>query len=342
MGKKIKILSIDGGGTRGLLPSTMLNCLEKETGQKVTDLFDVIVGSATGGIIAAALGAGMETAELIDLYLNRADFILPSNSFRKIWNPVNLFAPKYPNDNLKQLLTEKFGATTKMSDVWDKFGASTVFLLASLDLSPDQAPDETPSFKIKIFNSAMAADQSENLVDIALRTSAAAINLPIYQRFGEGGNYANDPAPIGFAFSVNDKKSSNGASLLPDGKLGLGANIDDIRLLSLGCGDDGTTYFQKDEIGNGNWGLLKWFNRLINLVIHSNMIYAQHLMSETLDDQSYLRINPYYKAADAPDVLRNEKLKIDVKKPEQLQAIKAYAEATFEKEKQNMKDFLGL
>ena len=73
----------------------------------------------------------------MDIYLNRASYILPDNFWRKIWNPVNLFAPKYPNKNLKQLLEEKFGANKLLSDVADQYGVSPVFLLAALDLNPE-------------------------------------------------------------------------------------------------------------------------------------------------------------------------------------------------------------
>ena len=342
MAKKINVLSIDGGGTRGLMPSTILHCLENETGSSITELFDVIVGSATGGIIAASLAAGMKTDEIIEIYLNQASYILPSNFFRKVWNPLNIFAPKYPNDNLKKLLSDKFGSSTLVADVYSNYGSETIFLLASLDLSPELPPNDPKSFKIEIYNSVLTGHQGENLVDVALRTSAAAVNLPIYQHFGEGGNYANDPALVGFSFCLNKKEGMPGESLLADNKLGLGAGIDDVRVLSLGCGSDGGSYFPRDEIGKGNWGLVKWMNRLVNLVIDTNMVYTQYLMNEMSEAGNYLRINPYYKAAEAPNVLRNEKLRIDVTKREHLDAIRSYAEQTYEKEKDGIKFFLGL
>lgn len=334
MGKKIKILSIDGGGTRGLMPAAILNQIENETGKPVTEFFDVIVGSATGGIIATALAAGLPTGEIMDIYLNQASYILPSNFFRRLWNPVNLFAPKYPNNNLKQLLEDKFGCGQTLGDVYGKYGENTIFLIASLDLSPELMAGETPAFKIKIYNSALPECHTENLVDIGLRTSAAAVNLPIYQHYGEGGNYANDPALIGFSYSIAGDKDGSAF------RRGLGASVDDIRLLSLGCGSDGGSFFERKEIGKGNWGLIKWMGRLVNLVIDTNMVYTQYLLSEMLEEKQYLRINPYYKSAEAPDVLKKGKLRIDVQDKEQLEAIRAFGIEVFEKEKTRIFDFL--
>jgi uncharacterized protein len=343
MNKPIKILSLDGGGTRGLFPSTILECLQRETGKPPTAIFDVIVGAATGGIIAAALASNLHISEITDIYHKKAGYILPSSFLRKIRNPFNLFVSKYPNKNLKKLLIEKLGPARTFEDVYEKFGTSPVFLLAALDMAPDLQPGETPEFKVVIYNSAISACHSEKLVDMAMRNSAAVVNLPMYQHFTEGGNYANDPAMIGLAFALNNKDESfEGESKLGNGKLGLGAQIQDVRILSLGCGSTGNSYIPRDKIGNGDWGIFKWTNYLVNLVIDTNMVAVQYYLRQMLNEDQYLRINPYYHSSDAPDVLKKQKLKIDVTNPKQLDAIKGYAEKTFSDQKQQILDFLEI
>ncbi len=52
-----KILSIDGGGIRGVIPAVLLTEMEKRTGKDVYSLFDLIAGTSTGGILAAGLVA---------------------------------------------------------------------------------------------------------------------------------------------------------------------------------------------------------------------------------------------------------------------------------------------
>jgi uncharacterized protein len=52
---KKKILSIDGGGIRGIIPALMLNYIEEKTGKRISDMFDLIAGTSTGGILALGL-----------------------------------------------------------------------------------------------------------------------------------------------------------------------------------------------------------------------------------------------------------------------------------------------
>lgn len=66
-GRKKVILTIDGGGMRGTIPVAMLAELEKMTGKKVQDLFDMVAGTSTGAIIAAGIGLGMSAQEMLDV-----------------------------------------------------------------------------------------------------------------------------------------------------------------------------------------------------------------------------------------------------------------------------------
>ena len=342
MQKTIRVLTIDGGGTRGLFPATILRKLEEETGKSITDMFDVIAGNATGGIIALGLASGMKIEDIAEIYRDRADFILPPSSFwRKIRNPVNLFAPKFPNKNFKQLLSERLGAKSTLGDVTNRFGSDTIFLTGTLDMSPSLKDGETPDFKIVVYNSAFNTYDDELLVDLAMRTSAAAVNLPLYQHYSESGNYANDPAMMALSFCMNQQQAdAPGTSILADNAMGLKARPEDIKFLSLGCGSDGSSFVPREEIGDGNWGLIKWMGRLISLVIHTNMAANQYYVQQFLDPSQYYRFSAYYKADDAPKVLKDKKLAIDVTDKEQLLAIQSFAEDTFDRQREELLAFL--
>lgn len=67
IGKKV-ILSIDGGGMRGTIAIAMLAELEKMTGKPCQPLFDMVAGTSTGAIIAAALGLGFTAQQTLEMH----------------------------------------------------------------------------------------------------------------------------------------------------------------------------------------------------------------------------------------------------------------------------------
>ena len=71
----VRILSLDGGGTRALVTIEMLKELEKQTGQRIHELFDVIAGTSTGGILAAGIQERLSLNELEELYLELAALV---------------------------------------------------------------------------------------------------------------------------------------------------------------------------------------------------------------------------------------------------------------------------
>ena len=77
--RPFRILSIDGGGICGILPAAVLAELERRFlgGRPISGYFDMIAGTSTGGIIALALGAGMNSAAIRDIYIGRGGLIFP-------------------------------------------------------------------------------------------------------------------------------------------------------------------------------------------------------------------------------------------------------------------------
>jgi hypothetical protein len=73
-----RILSIDGGGVRGIIPGTLLAALEAQTGQPVRETFDFVAGTSTGAILTAGIAAGVPAARMADLYAERGPEILRS------------------------------------------------------------------------------------------------------------------------------------------------------------------------------------------------------------------------------------------------------------------------
>jgi hypothetical protein len=104
-----RILSIDGGGIRGIIPLTALMALEKQTGKPAYEHFDMVAGTSTGSIIAGGLARGLTASRILELYQEAGPAV-----FRRDWIlwVTSLFSYKYRNAPLYELLKKYLGDTT--------------------------------------------------------------------------------------------------------------------------------------------------------------------------------------------------------------------------------------
>src|SRR3954454_2165256 len=112
----MRILSIDGGGIWGLIPATLLDHIERKTGRPICELFDLIAGTSTGGIIALALtmpgDAGKprwSAADLVGVYECGGGTIRARSLWRKIASVGSLGDERYPNGGVEAVLARYFG-----------------------------------------------------------------------------------------------------------------------------------------------------------------------------------------------------------------------------------------
>ena len=114
--RPFRVLAIDGGGIRGILPAMVLADLERRTNRPIIDLFDMIVGTSTGGLIALALacpgegGRPRHTArDVIRLYADQGKRVFSRSVWHKIRAVGNLTDGKYPSAGLEGVLEGYFG-----------------------------------------------------------------------------------------------------------------------------------------------------------------------------------------------------------------------------------------
>ena len=108
-----RILSVDGGGIRGIVSAQILKYLEEKVGRPLHEYFDLISGTSTGSIVAAGLGVGKSSSELIELYQAKGRTIFPyKKRFTLQRLPLvfryGLSAPKFSPDGLISVLSEQF------------------------------------------------------------------------------------------------------------------------------------------------------------------------------------------------------------------------------------------
>lgn len=237
MGREFKILSIDGGGIKGIFPASFLAEIEERylDGGSIAEHFDLITGTSTGGIIALGLSIGLPARAIAELYIAHGPSIFPAPRFGWLgrqWQWVRGIARhRYDRAALSGLLDSTFGERT--------FGeARSRLCIPSCDgrfgdIYVFKTPHH-PDFK---------KDQHERMTTVAAATAAA----PTYfqpldsggYRFVDGGLWANNPVMVGLvdALSCFDVAPSN------------------VRILSLGCGDEPFLVSQRMV----DWGgLLSW------------------------------------------------------------------------------------
>lgn len=284
--KPFRILSIDGGGIRGIYPAKFLQGLaEKEPG--FLESVDLYAGTSTGAIIAAGLAFGMTPTELVDLYTNRAkeifkdsplDNILDVNLIKRFGN-LPLLGAQYNNTNLKRILTEIFGNRT-LGDLNPK-----KILISSFDLKyPDEEVPGSgvkPRWKPKFFHNYVelnedgvdVGDSGQGIVDVLMRSSAAPIYFPVFDGYVDGGVVANNPSLAAVAQAL-DKGT---------GKM----KLTQIRLLSLGTGQ----YHEKLEAKDDDWGLVSWGPNIVGLMFDGQIGVADYQCRKLLGER-YRRVMP--------------------------------------------------
>ena len=111
-----RILSIDGGGIRGIIPATVLAEVERRTGRPIAALFDLIAGTSTGGIIALALtapgpggGPRLSAADVVGLYLEEGPRIFSRSVLRTVLSVDGLLDERYSDAGLEAALRRYLG-----------------------------------------------------------------------------------------------------------------------------------------------------------------------------------------------------------------------------------------
>lgn len=102
------ILSIDGGGIRGIIPASTLVALEQQIGKPAREIFDFLAGTSTGALISAALAAGVPATRILEIYTERADEIFTPPKFIA---DAKRFVEGYSYDpaNIRHVLETEFG-----------------------------------------------------------------------------------------------------------------------------------------------------------------------------------------------------------------------------------------
>ena len=261
----IKILSIDGGGIRGIIPATILDHIERITHKPIASLFDLIAGTSTGGILALGLtkpdAAGRprySAADLVNLYVSEGARIFSRSFWYRLLALDNLSEKKYPAAGIEAVLEQYFG-DARLRD------AITDVLVTSYEI------EKSFPFFFRSSAARRYADYDFPMRDVARATSAAPtyfepMKLNNYALI-DGGVYANNPAACAYV---------EARTTFPDA-----ANF---MVVSLGTGNtnDGVSYPEAK-----NWGVAQWAKPILSVVFDG--------VSSTVDYQLRQIVPNYYR-----------------------------------------------
>lgn len=257
---RFQILALDGGGAKGLFSADILAHLEEDLNVSVTDHFDLIAGTSTGGIIALALGAGLRPSQIVDLYRELTTRVFPS---RRRLSPARLFRSAYSQKALVETLDYAFG-DRRLED------SLKPLIIPSWDLRRNQVHVfKTPH------HPRLTRDRHVRMVDVALATTAAPTFLPAANvaggRLVDGGVWANNPSVVAIAEAVS-------MFCTP---------LDAIHLLNVGT-TESLERFPK-RLDNG--GIFQWATKATSVVLAAGTGGVQGTAAHLLGQERYERFD---------------------------------------------------
>jgi hypothetical protein len=234
-----RILSIHGGGIRGVEPAAFLAALEDGLDEPIGSYFDLIAGTSTGGILAIGLAMGLRASELLELYVTRGPTIFGQSAQG---GPVKQYLQKVGRKG-RQILRPKHDATTLRAELHAVLGDRLLGDARTRLVIPAWDADRRSVYIYKTaHHPRLKTDYRKPALDAAMATAAAPTYFARHRTVDstgllDGGVWANNP--IGVA-------AVEATTLL-------GWRGEDLRILSLGCGEE--VYLFDDAAGFKDLGI---------------------------------------------------------------------------------------
>jgi patatin-like phospholipase/acyl hydrolase len=266
----MNVLSVDGGGIRGLIPAMVLADLEERTGKRAAELFDLVAGTSTGGIIALALtvpgedGRPRWTAnDLVDLYLTEGPRIFHHSIGQMLESGLGLLDEKYDAQPLTEALEQYLGDAMVSQAVTD-------VMVTSYDL------EHRKPFFFKTDRAKLKPEHDWLMREAARATSAAPTYFEPEKLTADGevfalcdgGVFANNPAMSAYAEARRRHPRAQ------------------IRLVSLGTGQLTRKLHYEDVRG---WGLIEWARPLLDVVFDGVSDATEYELAQLLPESDYVR-----------------------------------------------------
>lgn len=257
MKETFNILSLSGGGIKGIFQSTFLHFLEDMYKVPLYQIFDLVAGTSTGSIVGAALSCGISMDEVTSLYKMHGKDIFKKKSGVKLLRPS-----WYSNEELKSQLIHVF-ESKRLCDTFTKL------LIPSTSLE---------NYKYSVFTQ----NSNELIVDALMSSAAAPFYFDAYRTSGDishyymdGGLWANNPTLVAVLYCINE----------------LDVPLDRIRILSIGtsCMPNGNDADHFNSLKT--WSPEK-IRSVISAIFNSSESFTHEYSEELVNELNILHIDP--------------------------------------------------
>ncbi len=300
------ILSMDGGGIRGMLPIQILSHIEEELGCKIGEVFDCIAGTSIGGILALSLAAPdprnpskpkFSAKELAAFIEKEGPVVFEKTTLQSIKSLEGIRTPKYLNENLKKLLQTQFGDTTIEESVTD-------ILIPSYDLVKGKT--------ILFFH--FNGEKSNNpylMRDVGIATAAAPIYFPSHSvqdlNLVDGGLSANNPSLLAYIKAAGHIDPNR-----------------DIFILSIGTGEMKIKAINAAE--SEHYGMIQWLPMIFDVIFKT----TQEMLTLQFKLLKHVAKVPLTVVRIQPTLKRASQEQLDNATPENIASLKKIATKYFE------------
>ena len=277
MSNLIRVLAIDGGGIRGIIPAMIMDEIEKRTGKPIAKLFHLIAGTSTGGILALGLtrpdprnqdSPKYTAKEAIGLYDNDGARIFSRSVWHRIHSRFGLADEKYPAKGIEAVLDEYLG-DARISD------ALTDVLITSYEIEQrfpfffrSSKARQDPTYDFPMVKAARATSAAPTYFEPLKLETEETVD---YYALIDGGVYANNPAMCAYV-----EAKTTYAEAKPE----------DFLLVSLGTGQLTRPLLYKEV---KDWGLIEWAQPILNVVFDGVSDTVDYQLRQLLAPERYYR-----------------------------------------------------
>jgi patatin-like phospholipase/acyl hydrolase len=266
-----RVLCLDGGGIRGMLPAMLVAEIERRCDAPASVLFDLIAGTSTGGIIAMGLAMPGENgkpafsaADGVAIYRDKGPSIFAKGGMDVLHSLGGLAGERYPADGLEEILHHTFGelrltdALTEVLVCAYEISRRETYVFSSHRARTDPGQDVFMWQAVRSTTAAPTFFEPSRIVDPAGR-----IHVLI-----DGAVYANSPAMCAFAEIQQNHHGS------------------DLVIASVGAGSL-THRFEYEEARD--WGVGRWARPLFEIVLDGSAQTSDHVLGQLLGRERYFR-----------------------------------------------------